>query len=268
MPASPHIIPYNLLKKKALISMESTHKGCTNIVQHGQMTCDRCWKKVTVNTQEAGPFRLVRDPGHWGSSNPSTLVLGVSKGNTQSKAFASEHFDVVAFKGIRDRLLQVLQTVGLLLNETVADFDSCFCKDELEYAFASVVRCSLTGMDREKRIHTADSPNIIPAFKVGSAGYIFASACIDQHIGRLPDTTQRVVLLGTTDAYIKRLRLVVGRLRGGLQKVNDVAYHAGGVLFVHVSHPSMGNGYFNAFIRGQGTPGKKMQMAREALKSA
>jgi hypothetical protein len=145
--------------------------------------------------------------------------------------------------GIRPRLLQVLQTVGLLQDETAADFEQRFCKDEREYAFASVVRCSLTGMDRKKPVHTADSPNVIPAFKVGSPGYRFTSACVDQHIGRLPDSTQRVVLLGNTGAYIEHLSVAVGRLRGSLQKINDVAYRAGSVLFVHVSHPSKGNGH-------------------------
>jgi hypothetical protein len=248
--------------------MEPFDKACANIIQHGRMTCDRCWKNVAVNAQEAGPFRLVRDPGRWGSSTPSTLVLGVSKGNTQSNAFATGNFDAAAFMGIRHRLLQVLQTVGLLQDETAADFEQRFCKDELEYAFASVVRCSLTGMDRKKPMHTADSPNVIPAFKVSSPGYRFTSACVDQHIGRLPDTTQRVVLLGNTDAYIEHLSVVVGRLRGSLQKINDVAYRAGNVLFVHISHPSKGNGHFGAFIRGEGTPGEKMRMAREAIKSA
>jgi hypothetical protein len=247
--------------------MDSTNQPYANLV-HGRMNCDRCWKNVATNVQEAGPFRLVRDPGHWGSSNPSTLVLGISKGNTQSTAFASAHFDTAAFMDIRHRLLEVLQTVGLLQNETVDAFERRFCKDELEFAFASVVRCSLTGIDRKKRVHTADSPNVVPAFKSGSAGYRFASACVDQHIARLPHSTQRVVLLGNSDAYIKHLRVLIGRLRGSLQRINDVAYHAGNVLFVHVSHPSKGNGHFGAFIRGEGTSGKKMRMARKAFTSA
>ncbi|WP_424360579.1 hypothetical protein [Methylocystis parvus] len=248
--------------------MKLIDQTCANLVPHGRMACDRCWKNVTTNVQEAGPFRLVRDPGHWGSSTPSTLVLGVSKGNTQSNAFATSHFDAVAFMGIRGRLLQVLQTVGLLQGETVTAFEQRFCRDEQEYAFASVVRCSLTGMDRKKRIHTADSPNVIPAFKEGSAGYGFTSECVDQHLGKLPDATQRVVLLGNTDAYIEHLRAVVGRSRGSLRKINDVAYSAGGVMFVHVSHPSKGNRHFGAFLRGEGIPGEKMRMAREAIKSA
>jgi hypothetical protein len=207
----------------------------------------------------------VRDPGHWGSSNPSTLVLGISKGNTQSNAFANDHFDGVAFKDIRHRLLQVLQTVGLLEGESLSRFERRFYRDEQEFAFASVVRCSLTGMDRKKHIHTADSPNVVPAFKAGSEGYEFVSGCVDQHLRHFPPATQQVILLGNADGYIKHLSVLIGLARGGLRRMNNVAYSAGGVQFVHISHPSKGNGHFGAFNRGEGTPGKKMRLAHEAL---
>jgi len=236
-----------------------------NCVPHGPMICDRCWKGVTVPYQEIGPFRLIRDPGHWGSTNPTVLVLGISKGNTQSKAFARGSFDDVAFKQIRHRLLEVLQTVGLLPGETLARFERRFLAQEQEYAFASVVRCSLTGMDRKKRVHTADSPNVIPAFKPDSKGYAFVSACVDQHIGGLPSSTRTVVLLGNTDLYVRNLQNLVGRTLGCVTPINDVAYRAKGALFVHVSHPSKGNGHFGAFNRGEGTAGAKMLLARAAL---
>jgi hypothetical protein len=144
----------------------------------------------------------VRDPGHWGSSNPSILVLGISKGNTQSNAFANGRFEDVAFKNIRGRLLEILQTVGLLPGEALSRFQKRFLACEREYAFASVVRCSLTGMDRRKQVHMADSPNVIPAFKPNSPGYVFVSACVDQHIGHLSPKTHTVILLGNNDQYI------------------------------------------------------------------
>lgn len=231
------------------------------------MTCGRCWKGITEKVQEIGHFRLVRDPGHWGSSNPSTLVLGISKGNTQSNAFGRERFDTVAFKGIRHRMLEVLQSVGLLEGETVRHFESRFTADENEYAFASVVRCSLTGMDRKKGTHTADSPNVIPAFKSGSLGNRVASNCVDQHIVQLPQSTKRVVLLGNSDAYVKALRSLIGQSRGDLQAINEIAYRAGNVLFVHVTHPSKGNGFFGAYVRGEGVSGRKRDLAREAILS-
>lgn len=193
------------------------------------------------------------------------LVLGVSKGNTQSRAFAAGSFDAVAFKGIRHRLLEVLQTVGLLPGETLARFERRFRADEDEYAFASVVRCSLTGMDQKKGIHTADSPNVIPAFGSASEGHAYVSACVDQHLGRLPPATRTVILLGNTPSYISSLRGLIDRTIGRATLINEVAYRVKGTLLVHVSHPSKGNGHFGAFIRGEGTAGMKMHLARTAI---
>ena len=238
-----------------------------NCVPYGPMTCDRCWKGITTSYQEAGPFKLVRDPGHWGSPNPSILILGISKGNTQSNAFASCRFENVAFKKIRHRLLEVLQTVGLLPGETLEQFENRFRSEEREYGFASVVRCSLTGMDRKKGVHTADSRNVVQAFKPTSRGYIFTSTCVEQHIGRLPPDTRTVILLGNTDSYIKHLRNLIGRTLSGVRPVNAVSYRSDFAIFIHVAHPSKGNGHFGSFNRGEGKPGAKMRSARAALLS-
>ena len=238
-------------------------------ISHGPITCDRCWKGITATVQERGPFKLVRDPGHWGAINPSLLVLGISKGNTQSRAFAAGEFDTVAFKGIRDRLLQVLQTVGLLPCETPDQFEQRFRSDEKCLAFASVVRCSLTGQNRKPTgpTHTAESPFVIPAFRPGSEGYTFVSACVDKHIGHLPEATRTVILLGNATSYIKAVRDLFGRTLGGARVINGVSYQARSALFVHVAHPSRGNGHFGSFIRGEGGSGAKMRLAAEALRS-
>jgi hypothetical protein len=247
--------------------MENLHTPeQSDCVPHGRMTCDRCWKGVTTSTQHVGRFLLVHDPGHSGSSNPSVLVLGISKGNTQSAAIAKDDFDKVAFKNSRDRLLTILQVVGLLPNESEAEFNNRFRAGEREYGFASVVRCSVSGMDRKTSSYKADSPNVVPALKPGSEAYKFAYACVDQHIRRLPPATHTVILLGTTDAYIKHVKDLIGRTRGRVTPVNDVAYRSDGVLFVHVAHPSRGNGHFSAFISGKGSPGEKMRLAEAALR--
>lgn len=233
-------------------------------VAHGPMTCRRCWTS-DVKVQHAGNFKLVHDPGHWGATDPATLVLGISKGNTQSTAYAAGPFDDVAFKGIRQRILEIFQSVGLLANERPAQFERRFRAIEKDFAFASVVRCSLTGMDRKKGIHTADSPNVLPAFRSQSEGYAFVSNCVDQHLVNLASRTSLVLLLGNTGAYISALREVVTTKRGRTTSINEVAYWSQGVKFVHLAHPSKGNGHFGAFIRGEGTPGSKRDLARIAL---
>ena len=233
-------------------------------VCHGPLDCKRCWN-TDSDIQELGDFKLVRDPGHWGASNPVILVLGISKGNTQSRAYATGPFEQVAFKDIRHRILQIFQSVGLLLDETPFHFQRRFTSGERDFAFASVVRCSLTGMDRKKRIHTADSPNVLPAFHPKSDGYLFVANCVDQHLAALSPRTKLVLLLGNTSAYISALRQVIAVKLGSVTPINEVGYWASDIKFVHLAHPSKGNGHFGAFVRGEGTPGEKRDLARAAL---
>lgn len=242
-------------------------------VGHGPMACRRCWTSE-AKVQHAGNFKLIHDPGHWGAADPETIVLGISKGNTQTTAYASGPFDEVAFKGIRHRILEIFQAVGLLAGETPAQFEKRFKSTEKDFAFASVVRCSLTGIDRKKSaerrepVYTADSPNVIPAFRPESKGYPFVSNCVDQHLANLGARARLVLLLGNTGSYITALRDVVATTRGRVTSINEVAYWSAGVKFVHLSHPSKGNGHFGAFIRGEGTPGGKRDLAKSALQSA
>jgi hypothetical protein len=233
-------------------------------VLHGPMACRRCWSS-DAESQQIGAFKLVHDPGHWGATDPSTLVLGISKGNTQSSAYKNGPFDEVAFKGIRRRILEIFHSVGLSIGETPKQFESRFSATEKDFAFASVVRCSLTGIDPRKGIHTADSPNVLPAFQPHSAGYDFVSNCVDQHLANLAPRTSLVLLLGNTGKYISALRDVVAQKRGAVTGINEVAYWSAGVKFVHLAHPSKGNGHFGAFVRGEGTPGAKREMAKAAL---
>lgn len=235
------------------------------MIRHGPIKCARCWPNDATMKQERGPFRLVRDPGHWGASNPHTLVLGISKGNTQSEAFRTAAFDSVAFKGIRHRILQLFKSIGLLPSETARDFERRFSATEQDYAFASVVRCSITGLDRRKQTHTADSPNVVPAFRCGSAGLDFVQNCIDKHLVDLPNRTRLVLLFGNSDAYVDALRKIISRRRGELTPINPMAYLSKGVRFIHLAHPSKGNGHFGHFVNGEGKPGEKRKWAQQAL---
>lgn len=236
---------------------------------HGPVQCDTCWTTTTSNTsQERGGFRLVRDPGYWGAGQPEVLVLGMSKGNTQANAYGRQSFEQVAFKGIRSRLLQLLQAVELIpCEETAAQFERRFCQGEREFGFASVVRCSLSAWSEAKQHYTAEGPLVLRAFNDRSDGYAFVKACINQHLVRLPPRTQLVVLLGNSDAYIAAMRSALGVERGAVSALNPVAYSSRNVLFVHIAHPSRGNGHFGNFIRGEGTSGQKLEWARAALRS-
>lgn len=232
---------------------------------HGKLNCSVCWGKSSNTVQEIGKFRFVRDPGHWGSAEPQTLILGISKGETQSKAINYDAFDEVGFKKMRPRMLEVLNAVGLLPGEEIHQFNRRFTKDERNYAFASVVRCSITGFDRKTDKHNASSPNVTPAFKAGSDGYSMVKNCITTFLKSPSLRTKLVVLLGNEDSYMKSFRGIIEEVRGPIVPINSVAFDSQGIRFVHITHPSPGNGNFGKFICGEGKSGMKRDSARQAL---
>src|SRR5271168_1768124 len=117
-------------------------------IEHGPLRCTRCWQGIAESEQntESGRFKLVHDPGYWGNPSPSKLVLGITKGFTQSDAMKNERdFDGVAFKKCRPNLLAVLKKLGLCKQDSVENFNRRFSASEREFGFASALRCSLTG---------------------------------------------------------------------------------------------------------------------------
>tara|TARA_A100001518_G_C1227078_1_gene78799 strand:- start:2848 stop:3573 length:726 start_codon:yes stop_codon:yes gene_type:complete len=232
--------------------------------EYGPTACTRCWDG-DGRVLEANGFRLVRDAGYWGRGDPDTLVLGISKGNTQANAVGRDHFESIAFKGIRDRLLSVLQSVGLANSMSASDFESEFTPSARNFGFASVVRCSLTGWSEGSGKYSAESNCVTPAFRPRSNGHMFVKNCIDTHLVDLPLRTKQVVLLGNSPAYVKAMKGAIATARGAADELNEVAYLSNGIVFTHVTHPSRLNGHFGKYIRGEGNTGRKRDLARAAL---
>ena len=70
--------------------------------RHGKLSCRLCFP-VGQAIVTGGEWQARNDPGHWGGSNPKILVLGFSKGKTQSDVYAGGAFDEVVFNGMRER---------------------------------------------------------------------------------------------------------------------------------------------------------------------
>ena len=112
---------------------------------HGPIACTKCFAACNDRIREFGDWRVINDPGAWGSSDPEVLVLGFSKGSTQAEAYVSHKFDDVAFHHstgqTRRRLAGVLDVLGLVRQDT--EIDELFTNAEKDFAFGSLVRCSL-----------------------------------------------------------------------------------------------------------------------------
>lgn len=252
------------IQASALVTPENR----ASLPAHGPVGCRKCWPTNhagNVFTTSDQRFRVVNDPGAWGSQNPAVLVLGISKGFTQAREFADGEFDSVPFKNCRTRLRDVLATVGIM--EPEADIDDCMKSSETNFAWGSVVRCSLSGWNTTKRDFFAGTPEVLPAFKHAEASR-FLRGCMREHLADLPDRTRIVVLLGNDDRYVDTIAQELQRMYAGqYSRVSAVAHKAGERLWVHIAHPSPGNGHFTAFIDGPTeTPqGLKRELARQVL---
>lgn len=237
----------------------------THFPSHGPIECRKCF---TANgpCQDVGLWRITNDPGAWGSRDPEYLVLGFSKGFTQAKAYASRDFDSVAFARSRSNLKQVLEALGLLDQDI--NIDTLMTAKERTWAFGSLVRCSLARWNKTGGKWEATGPMVQRSFSESPASS-YISNCTKRFLSSLPPRLKLGVLLGNGDGYIKGVKEVFKTIHTeSYQDVNEVAFKAGGVLWVHTAHPSPLNGHLGEWLRGhwQTRQGRKAFLAIEAAK--
>jgi hypothetical protein len=231
---------------------------------HGPIACRRCFTDVAPQ-KDLGPWRVINDPGAWGSAEPEILVLGFSKGFTQAALARSGRFEDIPFAKMRPRLTEVLRAVGVLGSAEAVD--ARMVASERRLAFGSLVRCSLSRINEKTGKHECTGPIMTRAFTEAEAAPI-VRRCAETHLQHLPPSVGLVLMLGTGDAYISRCRDVIRRLHGSrFAPINAVAYRTGSTVWAHVSHPSGLNGYHPAWMRGDPTEkqGLKRQLAMQAV---
>jgi hypothetical protein len=75
-------------------------------------------------------------------------------------------------------------------------------------------------------------------------------------------------MLGTDSRYIAECKKLISVLdEKEFSEVNDVAYLQNGKLFVHLTHPSPGNGHIKNWFLGSGKIGEKKITAIDAIRS-
>jgi hypothetical protein len=213
---------------------------------HGKISCRKCFANCTGDIFEPNQdWRVINDPGAWGGSEPEVLILGFSKGSTQANIYQKGKFADVAFGGgARERLNLTLKKIGFLTDE---DHVSEYIEEpNSKFAFGSLVRCSLTRMGRDGN-YSSSGPLVVKSFKEVPN---ILDNCAQTFIANLPRRTKTVLMLGITDAYIDGCFKLLSRIYPKLQKVNDVSYGDGERIFVHIAHPSPGNGHFSNWIKG------------------
>ncbi len=168
--------------------------------QHGWQPCRAC-HQAGQDVRIEGDWHLRANPGYWGAQAPRVLVLGFSKGATQIAAAAGGQFDAVAFAGMRPRLKAVLDGLGLDLDGQ--SIDEAMSAGARALGAASLIRCGLSVMENGQ---LKSSGTIMPKAAKASFPLQAMKTCIGRHLNPLPESVETVVMLGTTDAYVKGVK--------------------------------------------------------------
>lgn len=231
---------------------------------HGRIACRRCFKD-DFDIQILSEWQIVNDPGAWGSAIPEVMVLGFSKGFTQANAYRSGRFEDIPFKDMRPRLTDALRAIGVL--ELTEKVDEKMDASELRLGFGSLVRCSLSRMN-EKNGRLECTGKVMPKAFVEEVSAI-VHRCAETFLVSLPASTRLVLMLGTTNAYIRGCKSLIKALHGqDYTELNEVGYRTGPVHWAHISHPSPLNGHHGKWLDGQPStkPGRKRLLAEEIIR--
>ena len=209
-----------------------------------------------------GDWRLLNNPGYFGSNDPEILVLGFSKGAIQNKIRTEISFDKIAFAGARHRLKAVLESLKIMPSDR--GIDALMTKGEKIFGFTSLLRCSLFKIQDGV---CKTSGDVIPKAFVNVATMIVIRRCAKTFLTTLPERVRLVVLLGTSDNYIAKTQSLLRELNADYSAINEVAFRTGKTLWVYAAHPSPANGHFNGWISGNADDpsGKKRILAVKAM---
>lgn len=244
-------------------------QNVTMLPKHGRMECRACFYGSTSDTaQPHHGWRMINDPGAWGSENPEFLVLGFSKGATQAGIFQQGRFEDIAFAGMRTRLTQALKAINVLSKDENAD--EKISSPDSNIAFGSLIRCSVSRRDEKsseksgREIFACTGALITKSF---SEIPQVIKTCSSRFLVGLPQSVKAVIFLGNSDKYVEGCQALIKELfPSDFIRVNPMAVQADGRVWVHLAHPSGLNGHFNTWLSADVGSGIKRIQARHALK--
>jgi hypothetical protein len=215
-----------------------------SLPNHGRINCNRCFKssdKIVFNKtcRTEGEWRITANPFAWGNSDPEVIVLGFSKGPTQTAQIDKVSDDDVAFKSQHTNMSKMLAHIGL-----IPAADASIVTDAIKDTaglihFGSFVRCAVEFFDMKKSVWRGTDGGIIDKFFTSNFGAEVTLNCMDQYLSTVPSRSKLIVMfgMGTKLAYVKDCFKVYERARGGSWVwLNDIAYTDGKITVVHVEH--------------------------------
>lgn len=219
----------------------------TNLPEHGRVSCARCYQgcatvfDVTKRTEDE--WRITCNPLSWGSQEPEIIVLGFSKGPTQSGALAESPHDEIAYKGNRLNVGKILRHIGVIPTENSEDLrrmvDDLISDQNGRFHFASLIRCTVERYDHSENAWKGTGGGMLDKFVSTSFGNEVATNCASQFLGKLPAKTKLIVMfgLGSKQGYVASAKKLFEKARSkNFSKINSVAYTDGEITVVHVEH--------------------------------
>ena len=232
---------------------------------HGRMACTACfpggavWGRTKIQSEDG--WSLENNPCAWGAQSPRFLLLGFSKGERQSKDILAKRHDAIPYAGFRDRLTAGLRMLTLLGEGDT--LDTHIRADEQDWAFGSLVRCSLAKDGRK-------SGTVKSSSATARRYEEWRDRCTDLYLTRLSPRLQIVLMLSNDASYMKSCRERITRLHPGTREINEVAYGDGKVTWVHIVHfGGQGFNHMNSWTAlADNTAGRKGRAARDAVLEA
>lgn len=210
---------------------------------HGRIDCAACFEGQPVvwgvTAIERHGWRIENNPGAWGSTEPLVLILGVSKGTNQCNKINKVQHDEIPFAGERPALSKILARLGLLAVGT--DVSSRIGKQEKDFAFGSMIRCSIAMWDAVKQDWLKAGP-VVKASATNAKAKHYLSTCTNRFLAELPERTRLVVLLSNDDDYVDACFAAFKTIYPDIQRHSSVTYGNQARTWVHVVHSSGSSG--------------------------
>jgi hypothetical protein len=248
----------------------------TIVFGHKKFDCSQCytnrgatWGKTDRTFGAGSPpkWRIENTPASWGGENPRVVVLGFSRGQNQSHD--RQPFDQVAFHGMRPALGAILRRLELLgPGEGV---DARMRSGERDFAFSSLIRCSIAQWDKSKVRYAKSGNAILKTCLKDPDSRPLATACTEHFLAVLPERLRVVILLGNEDGYIEGCRELVSRLHAHVRPINAVAYGDDRVTWIHTVHAKAQGSHLRDWLdrpASEGGQGRKRELALQAIQSA
>lgn len=210
--------------------------------KHGKVACVNCYNGQECKFDETRSFgdgwRITNNPLAWGNHEPEILILGFSKGPTQSGALARSLHSSIAYKGGRTNVAKIFHYVGLIERPDLTIVDRLISDPAGRFHFGSLIRCTVERLEKDGS-WKGTGGGMLDKFLKTEFGRKVAFNCANRFLADLPSRVRLVVMMGmgSKGNYIRTCRTLFEAVRrGAWATVNEVAYADSQIVVVHTEH--------------------------------